>query len=150
MDIDYFSVDIRQIRDRLDEGMWCPMAAEEDLKTAISRAMWYLNTHRHHDVRIVLRCEKTIINYIQKQGECENGKARITEKIRQGAEASRKRAAAAVESAVEKLTQAIKDAEDWRNFAYGPRKIDANAVVRVLKSEVKKFEKAIVCAKGAR
>lgn len=122
------------------------MAAEDDLKTAMSRAMWYLKTHKHHDVRIVLRCDKTIINYTQKREECEREKTRIRKDIRKCAEASRKKAVAAVELAVENLTQAVKDAEDWRDFAHGPRKGDASAVVRMLKNEAKKFKEAILCA----
>lgn len=65
-------------------------------------------------------------------------------------EASRKRAAAAVESAVENLTQAVKDAEDWQDFAYGPRKGEALAVVGMLKSAAKKCGEALVRVKSAR
>lgn len=64
-------------------------------------------------------------------------------------EASRKRAAAAVESAVENLTQAVKDAENWRDFAYGPRKCEALEVVAMLKREAKKCGETLVRIKSA-
>ena len=65
-------------------------------------------------------------------------------------EQRRKEAAKDVETVVECITDAVKTAEEWMDFAYGPRKGEALAVVGMLKSAATKCGQALVRVKSAR